>query len=339
MWSKDEINDIVTVKDDRPVIEEGEYGNHPSKNGLCPKDAVVLFLITNYKVTEKNFPGYFVYSYGINDIFDRIAFLQDKGMLRVGTKAEDIEKMTVPKLKEIAKKYGLKTSGKKADILERITDTLTETQIEMEDIDVYWKLTTTGEREKNETKYLEYYYEHSADLEELYININDLNEAQYKNPSINFDDYRSQKIDECEKECLQARKAKVSCKYNHAAILKVKSHYLSDQNKYQEAIYWYAKYVYYMCNVYHCTQYKKWKEYHEIKRDDLFLMGEYFTDDLNSYQTDAQLDNDAFYSIVKKAFDDVDVKGQTDCVTFFEIFKYDYEGDKEGLISYLEKHF
>lgn len=322
------------------LIEDGDYGNHPSKNGLFPKDAVVLFLVPKYKVSETNYPRYFEYSYGISDLYERIAFLKDKGMLRPGTKAEDIGKLTVTKLKEIAKKHGLKTTGKKEDILGRITGTLSEIQIESENIDVYWKLTVLGEKEKAETRYLEYYFEHSLDFSDLKTNINDLNEAQYNNPNINFDGYILQRINEREKECLfELETKKASDYYDYCETMKVRSHYLRNHRKYEEAIYWYAKYLYYMCNVRQCIQYRKWKEYHDIDRDDLFMIGEYLAADLSLYQDEAQMDYYAFYTIVKKAFCDVDVMGQTDCATFFELFKYDYEGDKDGLISFLKNHF
>jgi hypothetical protein len=97
-------------------------------NGLLPGEIVLIDWISG-KNRHVQFPRYFENTYGL-DAQRSLDRLIEEGYLRESSAIESLASLKVPELKEILKSKGLKVSGKKADLIERIGESSTEEEVE-----------------------------------------------------------------------------------------------------------------------------------------------------------------------------------------------------------------
>lgn len=91
------------------------------KEGVLPGDFIMLWRIGFDNFTNETvIPAYFEYRYGINDQTSK-QLLMDLGYMYEGDVLETLPLITAPVLKRILKDKGLSTSGKKDDLVERVT--------------------------------------------------------------------------------------------------------------------------------------------------------------------------------------------------------------------------
>lgn len=106
-----------------------------------------LDYIDSKKVHELSLPGYWTYEYNL-DFKYVISKLINNGYLIV-TSTPNLNKLKVDELKDILRKYSLKVSGKKADLIKRIEENITEEQLSQyfESYgELYYKSTQTGKQ-------------------------------------------------------------------------------------------------------------------------------------------------------------------------------------------------
>ena len=98
------------------------------KTPLTSLEKSFLVYMNNLNIVNPNIAQYWSYEYGINYKKCIEKFLCS-GYLRVSTHTEALHSLTVTELKTILKENGLKQSGKKDDLLNRIQEVLTEDDI------------------------------------------------------------------------------------------------------------------------------------------------------------------------------------------------------------------
>lgn len=100
--------------------------------GLLPGDVVLLWRIGfNNFTNETHIPDYFEYRYGVN-AYNSLQLLMDKGYVVEWGVIESMDLIGAAQLKSVLKKYNLKLSGKKDDLIQRIIHEISETELEKE---------------------------------------------------------------------------------------------------------------------------------------------------------------------------------------------------------------
>ena len=104
-----------------------------------------------------NFPGYFKYEYEVDPNLLLKEAIQ-KNHLKKANLLYRLEKATVKELKECLKKHGLKVSGRKSELIERIINNISEDIIEIDFSNNYYSLTDEGINLVNENDHIVYYH-------------------------------------------------------------------------------------------------------------------------------------------------------------------------------------
>lgn len=98
--------------------------------GLFPGDIIMLWRISFDNFTnESTIPNYFEYRYGVNSD-DSIQRLIDKGYIYVGDVYETVNLINAVGIKRILKTHGLKLAGAKQEIVERLLEGVSKTDLE-----------------------------------------------------------------------------------------------------------------------------------------------------------------------------------------------------------------
>lgn len=93
-------------------------------NGLLPGEVFLLDWVNGHE-EDGYFPGYFSYKYAI-DAQASLKKLMREGFLRYQTPEESLPSLKVTELKDILRANGLKVSGRKKELIERIKENLSE---------------------------------------------------------------------------------------------------------------------------------------------------------------------------------------------------------------------
>ncbi len=349
-------DELVTVSTDEivPYIKEGEYGNHPSKRGLLPKDAYILMEAESY-TTDKDKYNYFVrVSCGITDAQERIKKLEGLGLIRRGTSYEDLGKAVIPRLKEIARKYSLKVSGNKGQILERLYSNLTKEQINAENIPVYWKYTEEGRQELQEHRYLNYFMkENFDDLMDIGLDVNALNEAQYNNPDIDFFDLSVKMLKNREKEIEEEMQGikpgpyKYSDRFDifnqiqeYLGLLKIDEKYNERLNQREDAILAYLYRLYMGVNYLSPPYYEDFEHPILDSGRDWSRIKKMTLDEISDKMQHYGLSANDLYDYMSKVFKyaEAEFEGKMPAEMFLEMIKLELEHKEEEIAAFLRKN-
>lgn len=107
-----------------PSIRIDQRLMHPLEEGLLPGE-IILLEWSNNKSESAIIPAYFEYDYGLNATIDRCK-LTRLGYLTTASPSESLKSLRVPELKDILRSNGQKLSGKKIELIHRITDNIDE---------------------------------------------------------------------------------------------------------------------------------------------------------------------------------------------------------------------
>lgn len=88
-------------------------------NDITPVEILMLDYVGGGIRQDMKFPGYWQYQYGV-DAQEVIAGLLEKNFLQIADTGVSLQHMEVKELKEILSNVGLKVSGRKSDLVERI---------------------------------------------------------------------------------------------------------------------------------------------------------------------------------------------------------------------------
>lgn len=138
------------------TFEERKKISYPSKSGLYVAEILLLDYCStgNYPHPKNGYPGLWWFEYGIRDVGAVLKSLEDRNYIEYGTAADQLPRLTVAQLKEIASKFGIKVSGKKADIVSQITRDVSTEQLESLITEKKYRLTEKGEKELLENEYV-----------------------------------------------------------------------------------------------------------------------------------------------------------------------------------------
>lgn len=154
--------DIVaegTVFEHRVItFDERKKTAFPSKRGLYPAEILLLEYCSKglYPGPKNGYPGFWWFTYGIRDVGSALKSLEDRGYIILGPICNSIKNFTVPQLKELLTSHGQPTTGKKAELVDRISTTVPEEELIAAGARAKYMLTDMGRLELEENAYVPY---------------------------------------------------------------------------------------------------------------------------------------------------------------------------------------
>ena len=154
-----------------------------SKNGLQPQEILLLSYAPKYYTDQTDFPSFWHYKYAISNPSDVLKKLEKKGLVRQSTAAESLDNLTMQELKNVLSGQGLKVSGKKAELIERVKIEVPESVIEKSAMKKRYALTELGQAEINDNEYVV-----SMHKNDYGVSVLTINNIIGKNPTIAWKD-------------------------------------------------------------------------------------------------------------------------------------------------------
>ena len=119
-----DINDFDAQAQHFPSMRIDKRLMNPLEEDLLPGE-IILLEWSNHKSKHASIPAYFEYDYGLNAAIDRQKLIR-LGYLTVASPSESLESLRVPELKDILRSNSQKLSGKKLELIQRITENIDE---------------------------------------------------------------------------------------------------------------------------------------------------------------------------------------------------------------------
>lgn len=145
---------------ERKVVsfEDRKKTTIPSNRGLYPSEILLLEYCSkgNYPEPKNGYPGFWWFEYGIRDIGTTLKALEDRGYIVFASARQSVKGFTVPQLKELLKSQGQSITGKKAELVERVAETVPEDVLIEAGVKRKYVLTELGQKELSENAYVPY---------------------------------------------------------------------------------------------------------------------------------------------------------------------------------------
>jgi len=154
---------IPSVTDEVIPAEKRIKDAIASKHGLYPHEVLVLDYAGSYYTEGNSFQGFWWYRYGVRDVDKCLRSLLDRGFLQIGNLQSTIEKETATVLKEELKKYGLKVSGKKDELVQRLMTEIPHEELNTRFTKRTYQLTELGKQALDEEGYVPYIHRHQIE--------------------------------------------------------------------------------------------------------------------------------------------------------------------------------
>jgi len=155
-----------------------------SSHGLYPHEVLALDYAHSYYTEGNRYQGFWWYGYGVRDVDVVLRSLLERGFLQVGNLQSAIENETGAVLKEELKKHGLKVSGKKAELVQRLLNEVSQDELNARFTKRTYQLTELGKQALEEEAYVPYIHRHPAEG----LDIWSLNKIMHTPPHMSFRD-------------------------------------------------------------------------------------------------------------------------------------------------------
>lgn len=149
---------------ERQVItfEERKKISVPSERGLYVAEILLLGYCSKYSYPKADgeYPEFWWTEYGIQDVNDVLKSLEKRGFLKMGSLKESVGKLSIFRIREILRNHGQPVSGRKADLVKRVAETVSENGLVAAGVEQKYMLTELGEQELNDNRYVVYMHEY-----------------------------------------------------------------------------------------------------------------------------------------------------------------------------------
>lgn len=156
----------------------------PNESGLYPHEILLLSYAPTYYIEKNSFPKFWWYRYGVKNVDKGLKSLKKRGFLKVGSIDATIQNETAEDLKESLRAHHLETSGKKAELVQRLVEEMSADKLDDLFRDRTYELTDKGQAVLSAEEHIPYIHRHS--IEDL--DIWSLNEKVKANPSYSYRD-------------------------------------------------------------------------------------------------------------------------------------------------------
>lgn len=130
----------------------------PSSRGLYPAEILLLEYCSKgtYPGPKNGYPGFWWFAYGIRDVGAALKTLENRGYIAFALAKDSILGFTVQQLKELLAAKGQPTAGKKAELVVRVGESVSEEDLLAAGVQVKYVLTEIGQQELIENAYVPY---------------------------------------------------------------------------------------------------------------------------------------------------------------------------------------
>lgn len=144
------------------TFEERKLRSYPSARGLYVAEILLLEYCTygNYPNPSSGYPGLWWFAYGIRDVGKALRSLEERGFVQWAPKAKCLEHLKVADLKQILQNAGLPTTGKKTELIDRITSEISDDKLDLPNYAPKYELTELGRQELEDNGYVPYMHKH-----------------------------------------------------------------------------------------------------------------------------------------------------------------------------------
>lgn len=175
---------MTSGTDDIIPVEKRIKNANISKHGLYPHEVLILDYAGSYFMGGNSFQGFWWYRYGVRAVDKCLRSLLDRGFLQVGNLQSAIEKETAAVLKSELKNHGLKVSGKKDELVQRLMSEVSHEELSSRFAKRTYQLTEFGKKALEEEGYVPYIHRHP--MEDL--DIWSLNKIIHEPPYMSYRD-------------------------------------------------------------------------------------------------------------------------------------------------------
>lgn len=144
------------------LIEIDPIYQRPLSSDLLPGDVILINWLEN-KSSTREYPNYYESTYGIN-AFERAQKLIREGYVRIATPKESLSSLRGVDLAKILEHYGLKKTGKKRELIDRLGESLTIQEIEKHIKERSYIITEKGKSVLDKYYYILFAHRHRAKL-------------------------------------------------------------------------------------------------------------------------------------------------------------------------------
>ncbi len=144
------------------TFDERKKTSYPSNRGLYVAEILLLEYCSygKYPKPSGGYPGLWWFEYGIRDVGHALESLEKRGYLRWAPLDQCLSSLKVDELKQILDKAGLPTTGKKVDLVKRISVEIPREKIGLPDSAYKYELTDLGKEELRQNGYVPYMHKH-----------------------------------------------------------------------------------------------------------------------------------------------------------------------------------
>ena len=139
-------------------FEERKKTCIPSSSGLYVGEILLLSYCEKgkYPCPEYGYQAFWWFEYGIRNVGAVLSDLERRGFLYLLPAKECAQQLTVPKIKELLKDKGYGTSGKKADLITKVSECASDEELIAAGVIRRYALTEKGKKELEENVYVPY---------------------------------------------------------------------------------------------------------------------------------------------------------------------------------------
>ncbi len=229
--------------------------SYPSCNGLKIPDIMVLEYAETFTTEIEEIHSFWYYEYGLElkDIHNILNMLIQKKLIQTSSVQETIKKFTIPKIKELLKELGLKLSGKKAELLDRLFENAPTDFLENKVTSRGFIITDTGKQELKENDYVIYFHRRNNGFC-INLTVWKMNKLLHDNPSKN---YREIMWEEFQKQySIEAHEIRINGYTRYTSVCNYMCTFLLESKGNAEiALKYFAESVYYAVNYSMLRQY------------------------------------------------------------------------------------
>lgn len=156
------------------TFEERKKTAIPSEHGLYPAEILLLYYCSKgtYPRPKNGYPGFWWFSYGIRDVGAALKSLEERGYIKLEPISNSVGSFTVSQLKELLITHGQPTTGKKAELVERVSNTIPESALVNAGAQPKYALTEIGRAELDDNAYVPYMHRtHSKTVEDVKLGV------------------------------------------------------------------------------------------------------------------------------------------------------------------------
>lgn len=143
--------EVITFEDRKRTVI-------PSSRGLYPAEILLLEYCSKgtYPGPKNGYPGFWWFAYGIRDVGAALKTLEERGFIALASAKESVKGFTVQQLKELLAEKGYSVTGKKAELVARVSDVISEDELIAAGVQAKYALTEMGIQELSENAYVPY---------------------------------------------------------------------------------------------------------------------------------------------------------------------------------------